>query len=60
MCAVEQVLGVSVQRRGQYSEVCVFATSLRKYNLRKCVLFVLCCARVRRVCPGVFSMCWCV
>ena len=41
MCAIEQVLCGSVLHRGQYGEVCVFASTLCKYDLRKDNLFVL-------------------
>ena len=29
---------ISISQRGQYDEVCVFASTLCKYDLRKCVL----------------------
>ena len=37
---------VSILQMEQYGEVCVFVSTLCKYDLRKGDLFVLSCARV--------------
>ena len=37
---------ISVLKRGQYGEVCVFVSTLCKYDLRMGDLFVRSCARV--------------
>ena len=49
-------VGVFILKKGQYGEVCVFASNLCKYYLRKVDFFVLSLASVRRV----FLMWWCV
>ena len=55
MCAVEQVLCVSIFQRGQNDEVCLLVSILCKYHLRKGDLFVLSWARLRRVCLASVS-----
>ena len=56
VCAVEQVVCVTYlcfpEGTWQYGEVCVFTSTLCKYNLKKGDLLVLSWARVRRVCLG--------
>ena len=60
---------VSVLHRGQYGEVCVFASTLCKYDLRKGDLFFLSWARLLSMCVFAVNMvecmlcirfCWCV
>ena len=55
VCAGQKVLCVCLQR-GQYGVVCVFASTLCKYDLSKGDLFILSLAMVRRVCTGVFIL----
>ena len=49
---------VSVLQKGPFGKVCVFASTLCTYDLKKGDLFVLSCAMVRRVCLGSVGYCY--
>ena len=52
---------IFVLQRGQYGKVCMFASTLCKYDLRKGDLFVLSWASVRRLSGEVsLQSCLCV
>ena len=51
---------LSVLQRGQYSEVCAFALTLCKYDLRKVDLFAMSLSSVRIVYLGSVSSVVCI